>query len=380
MLRITSPVHGAVLNHRHGEQTDAGLTVTVTGESDLYSAVIVNGKPARKVGRSFFADVTLTAHASDITAVAEGIHGRREHGIRVLWDRHSRPRYRFSIDDNIFFIRDLIRTKPKSLFDCFYLDILRTLNRKYGAKFVLNLFYATPEADITLADFPDTYKDEFADNADWLRLSFHAYAEFPNRPYQYASAGQIGKDHDLVMEQVLRFAGEASWSAPTVIHWGMVHPAALPALVERGVKVLSGFFQFGTGTNYTVDDEPMPPGIMSPGCTGYDVNYWLDQERSDYVFHHDALFDCRTDIVYSRVDIVCNNVPVADTVPTLEPLMRNPDTAEIMDLFTHEQYFWPTYSHHRPDHVERLDTAIRFCTEQGYEPVWLHEGFMGVAE
>jgi hypothetical protein len=48
-----------------------------------------------------------------------------------------------------------------------------------------------------------------------------------------------------------------------------------------------------------------------------------------------------------------------------------------MDLFTHEQYFWPFYHHHIPDHFARLETAIRWVTELGYEPVFLHEGFLG---
>jgi len=51
-----------------------------------------------------------------------------------------------------------------------------------------------------------------------------------------------------------------------------------------------------------------------------------------------------------------------------------------MDLFTHEQYFWPFYAGHRPDHAERCEAAIRFCAERGYEPVFFHEGFLGVPE
>jgi hypothetical protein len=62
---------------------------------------------------------------------------------------------------------------------------------------------------------------------------------------------------------------------------------------------------------------------------------------------------------------------------TLQPLADNPEQAEIMDLFTHEQYFWPFYANYLPDHAERLDTTIRWVTERGYEPVFFHEGFLG---
>jgi hypothetical protein len=50
-----------------------------------------------------------------------------------------------------------------------------------------------------------------------------------------------------------------------------------------------------------------------------------------------------------------------------------------MDIFTHEQYFWPFYSNYLPDHFKRLDVAIRWLTENGYKPVFFHEGFLGGA-
>jgi hypothetical protein len=53
------------------------------------------------------------------------------------------------------------------------------------------------------------------------------------------------------------------------------------------------------------------------------------------------------------------------------------ETAEILDIFTHEQYFWPFYSHYLPDHVQRCETAIRWATEHGYEPAFFHEGLLG---
>ena len=134
-------------------------------------------------------------------------------------------------------------------------------------------------------------------------------------------------------------------------------PSALPMLHDRGVRALSGF---GHPTSY-----------------GYDVNYWLDYERAEYLAHHDALKDFAIGIVFSKVDIVCNNTPIEQIEPTLQEAYDNPDEAEILDLFTHEQYFWPFWMRHIPDHGERLATAIRFVTELGYEPVFFHEGFLG---
>jgi len=376
MIRICEPCHGAVLNWRHGELTAEGLKITVEGEAPLGEHVAVNGTPAQRLGERFRASVWLKERETDLVAVCHGLQGRAEHSVRVVWDRHSRPRYRFSIDDNSFFLRDIAAKKYRSLFDCFYLAMLRDLNRKYGTRFVLNLFFTTPENDFNLSQFPTDYRGEWADNAAWLKLSFHAHAEFPNRPYERASARKLAEDFDRVAGEILRFAGEESWSPPTVIHWGMVHPSAWPALTARGVRVLSGFFRPDVGSDYTSDGEDYGPAPV----LRYDVNYLLDTRRSEYLSRHDALKDFASGLVFSRCDIVCNNTPVDQVVSTLEPLTRDPNNAEIMDLFTHEQYFWPFYHNYRPDHAARVEAAIRFCAERGYEPVWFHEGFLGVPE
>lgn len=359
LIRIESPFHGAVLNRRHGAEADGGLRIQVTGSAPLRDRVTVNGTLAERAGTKFTAEVLLREKETDIVALADGSYGQHQHRVRVVWDRRSFPRYRFSIDDNSFFLRDVAEKQYKSLFECFYLKILRDLHAKYGARFVLNIYYTT-EDGFELPQFPDRYQGEWRDNADWLKLAFHAHANMPNRPYQYAPASQLIADLEKVAEQIHRFAGEQTYSPPTVIHWGMVQPSALQPLAKKGVRVLSGYFRPRDGI--------------------YDVNYFLDDARSEYLSRHDALKDFDSGIVFSRVDIVCNNTPVDRVVPTLEPLTKDPNQAEIMDLFTHEQYFWPFYSHYLPDHAQRLDTAIRFVTERGYKPVFYHEGFLGAPE
>jgi hypothetical protein len=356
LLRIHEPFHGAVLHHRLGQGVEGGLKITVTGDAPLGERVTVNGTTARRAGARFSANVVLRSRETEIVAASAGSLGRAEHRIRVLWDRRSQPRYRFSVDDNSFFLRDIAQKKYPSLFDCFYLKIFRDLHERYGARFVLNIYFTT-EDGFDLTQFPDRYKGEWRDNADWLVLAFHARANEPARPYQYDPGPGLIRDLDQVAEQILRFAGEDSYSPPTVIHWGMVQPSALKPLYDRGVRVLSGYFRRQRGV--------------------WDINYLLDDPRSEYLSRHDALMDFESGIVFSRVDIVCNSTPIDRIVPTLAPLAQDAAMAEIMDLFTHEQYFWPFYRHYLPDHAKRLDTAIRWVTEHGYKPVFFHEGFLG---
>ena len=355
-VKIQEPFHGAVLNHRHGKQTADGLTILVSGTAAAGDRVTVNGQSARRTGERFECEVVLRQMETELVAVAEGQAGRRQDCVRVVWDRHSVPRYRFSIDDNSFFLRDIFQKNYASLFDCFYLNMLRDLHRKYGVKFTINIYYTTGD-DFRLPQFSNRYRSEWRDNADWMRLAFHAYANDPDRPYQDAEPEKLIADLDLVAGEIDRFAGPEAYAPPTVIHWGMTRPTAFKPLAGRGVRVLSGFFRQLKGK--------------------YDVNYRWDDVHSEYLSRHDAWKDFDSGLVFSRIDLVCNSVPIDKIVGTLEPLAQDPNTAEIMDLFTHEQYFWPFYKRYVPDHPQRLDTAIRWVTEHGYKPVFFHEGFLG---
>ena len=356
LLKIREPFHGAVLNRNLGEEVTGGLKICVEGDAPQGERVTVNGAAALRAGITFSAEIILREKETEIVAASAGGLGFAEHRVRVMWDQNSHPRYRFSIDDNSFFLRDIARNKYSSLFDCFYLKILRDLHTKYGAKFVLNLYFTT-EDGFDLPQFPDRYKGEWRDNADWLSLAFHAHANDPDRPYQYAPPSRLIDDLDQVATEIHRFAGEEVYSPPTVIHWAMVQPAALKPLYQRGVRVLSGYFRRSEGV--------------------WDINYLLDDTRSEYLSRHDAIMDFESGIAFSKVDIVCNNTPVDQIAAKLEPLAKDPNTAEIMDLFTHEQYFWPFYFNYVPDHAKRLDTAIRWVTERGYKPVLFHKGFLG---
>lgn len=356
-LTIDQPFHGAVLNHRYGKPTAAGLAIDVTGRASGASDVRIDGRPARREGDRYVGRAVLHSAEQDIVVTARVGDQSLKQTARGVWDRYSFPRYRVAIDDNGFFLRDIHQKQYGSLFDCFYLNMLRGLNEKYGAKFVLNLFFKT--GDFTLDRFPDRYRSEWADNADWLKLAFHAYTEFPSRPYEEAPPAKLLADMRQVNEQIVRFAGEASFSPTTVTHFGMIRPDAWKPLAEAGVKTLSGYF------------------IPGQGKRTWDINYRMDDRRSEYLSRHDALRDFESGITFSRIDIVINSTPIEEIVPKLSPLTQSPNTAEIMDLLTHEQYFWPFYHNYLPDHPQRMETTIRWCTEQGYKPVFLHEGLLG---
>jgi hypothetical protein len=356
---ITDPVEGRILDHRHGRTVDGGLEITVRGKAPTGSPVTVNRIPAKQEGTDFTAKIVLREKQNRIVASCAKDGKKTETVARVLWDRYSFPRYRFAIDDNIFFARDIADKKYRSLFECPYLAMLKRFHQKYGTRFVLNMFYKTCYgADFNLSQFPDRYKSEWNANADWLKLAFHSNKEHPGYPYRETTYKRLADDVDQVAEQVIRFAGEATYTPPTVTHFAMVDPIAWQALADRGSKVLSGYFQ---------KDK-----------TGkYNINYCVDQARSALVDQYDALVDFKTGLIFSKVDIVINTVPPEKIVSTLEKSIENPNRTEIIDLLTHEQYFWPFYKVYQPDTAERFETAIRWVSENGYRPVHFQEGLLG---
>ena len=113
-LKIEEPFHGAVLNHRHGKSVDGGLAIQVSGTAPADERVLVCGREAERHGEKFAAEVVLRQGETNITATSNGSSGRQEDQVRVVWDRHSFARYRFSIDDNSFFLRDIFRKEYHS--------------------------------------------------------------------------------------------------------------------------------------------------------------------------------------------------------------------------------------------------------------------------
>lgn len=355
-LQILDPIHGAVVHRRVGREVPNGLEIEVTGVAPKDARVLVQSRPATREGAKFKGTAILRERETDIPVRAEGGGIRQETTIRVVWDRHSQKRYRFVIDDNSFFLRDITQKGYRSLFECFYLKMLRDLHAKYGTCFTLNIYYTTG-SDWNLKQFPDKYRGEWKDNAHWLRLAFHAYANEPDRPYLNAPVEKLLADLDLVANEIHRFAGLEAYSPPAVIHWGETPPEAWKPLYDRGSRVLGGYFVESRGK--------------------WVVSYQMDDFRCEWLSRHDLLKDFPSGMIFSKVDIVVNTVPLDKIVPKLEPVVADPRQGEIVDLLTHEQYFWPFYRNYLPDHAQRLDRAIDYVTRHDHKPVFLQDGFLG---
>lgn len=354
-LRIVEPPDGAILNRHDGETTGRGLYVTVRGTAPDGKPLRVNGRAATVREGSFETRVLLNQRQNRIVAES----GAARDAVTVLWDRDSIPRYRFSVDDNILWLKDIAQKNYPSLFDNPYMAFWREMHRKYGARIHFNIYYETP--GFNLSKFPDKYRAEWQANRDWIRLSFHARANNPDKPYKTAPAAQVMQDYRLVTREIARFAGKELTGPVTTIHWGEATRETCAALRKAGITTLAGYFEFER------DGSPR-------------VSYYLDAPHVKYLSGHDYWKDTREDILFVRHDMVVNSVALDNIVPRLEKLAADPHQSEVLELMIHEQYFYPDYRAYEPDYRQRVERAIEWATRKGYRPVFFSEGFLGAPE
>ncbi|HOX39033.1 MAG TPA: hypothetical protein PL033_13700 [Candidatus Brocadiia bacterium] len=359
-ITITSPWDGDVLNRHDGIESDTGLTVCARGTCPSGASVHVNGVPASVEGEAFTCRIGLTERESAICAVGRLGDRAMKDEIRVMLDLRSRPRYRFSVDDNIEFLRDL-GTNPSaytSIFDHFYMAFWRRMHDEFGAKIHINIYFQSIHGPFTLRQMPDKWKGEWQSCAEWLRLTFHAHQDTPARPYKDASRSQMAADYELVTNEIRRFAGAELVSDFTTVHWAEAPKDACRALSERGVKGLIALF----GRNR--DNE----------CN---TGYYLDERVKDHANCRDCWHDFETGLTFVTCDAVVNGLALEAIEPHIERQAASPHTGEMMELLIHEQYFRKELQYHQPDVQDKVIRALEWVTKRGYEPVHWDEGFLG---
>lgn len=366
MLEITNFRDGALLNHHHGIETDDYLEIKVEGIASPQSEVTVNGVPAMRADRLFSAKARLTQKINRIHVTSSDYFGERSLTITVMWDKKSFKRYNFFFDDCSFFLRWIALNKPKSIFEEMFLKKLREIHQKYGSKFMLNLFFHDDHHDFAISDFPEDYKEEFKANSDWLRMSFHAKQEFPDRPYQHDDGTRLAADYDEVYREVCRFAGPECFIPPMVIHWAITNPENFHVLQERGTRCLSGGF---IGSIAAIGEKH--------NVEVTDIGYHYEQDVAHYIKNvSKAMYDRKYDIILLAGTLCCNYDDIEDIRNKFDQWEAASDR-DFISLMTHEQYSYPDYFNYIPNHLDRIEEACRLAYERGYQPSWFPQGILG---
>ncbi len=247
--------------------------------------------------------------------------------------------YRFSVDDNIWFLRDLSLYDYSSLFDHPYLALYKRLHDKYGAKFQLNIYYETEGFD--LSQMTDRYKGEWIENSSWLRLSFHARADAPPDPYKNATYEKAFSDCSAVHREIIRFAGEECLEYFTTIHYCLASPAAIRAFSDCGIRGLVGLFNSGQDSYGLHFDS-------------FDAPYYYCEESGLYYFVN---------------DMIVNLFPLSDVFGHVEAISKK----QFCEVMIHEQYFYEGKPWYQADFSEKVEACIKILTEKDKKPVFLSE-------
>ncbi|MBY0534418.1 MAG: hypothetical protein K2P88_01085 [Chitinophagaceae bacterium] len=352
-MNLLFPINGDILHVLDGTITNEGLQVFAKIAADPSDQITVNGQSADQKDGIFTAPLLLTNYHNTVTV--KNHRTGEEATVNVYWSKKFAGGYRLSIDDNIRFLQDIAQNANvyNSIFENPFLNGLLNIHKRYGTKVHLNLFYQSVDAAFTLSAFPDMFKEEWQRNSNWLRLSFHAYKEFPDAPYKNASFQTVKDDCDLVMGEIKRFAGHQLMGPVTTVHWGEVTIEGSRALRAAGYKGQLGYFN--------VDDD-LPP-----------VSYYLDVEKRRHMKKRFIWKDEAEDIIFIRSSIVLDRKENHEIVPFLDAYREAGTPPPYADFLIHEQYFYPDYAAYQPDYFERIETAVKWATDHHYKPAFLDE-------
>ena len=350
-INFITPIDGDMLHKLDGIVSDEHLIVPVRISASSSSKISVNGIKAKYVDGVFVADVPLKGYKNIIEAIDST--NNQQQAIEVYRLTNFVNKYRLSLDDNIWFLRDITQNASvySSIFDNPYLGFLKEVHDSYGTKIHLNIYYETD--GFNLSQMTDKFKNEWKENSDWLQLSFHAFADKPDRPYINAGYDEVKHDCDLVMDQVRRFAGKEITGPVTTLHWGEATVEGCRALRDSGFTCLP--------CDFNVDNNLAP------------CSYYLDVEKRRHINKRLIWRDNKEGIIFVKCAIIVDTHKLQDIVPFLDEIKKNPHKSAYIDLLIHEQYFYPSYSGYQPDYREKILTAVKWADDKGYEPAFLSD-------
>lgn len=352
-VHFISPVDGDMLHIKDGTRMKKGIVIKVkvapvaTGKMNL----LINNIPAKEENGVYSADILLKGFENTIT-VRDTLTDRKA-AITVFYLSKLNNQYRLSIDDAIWFLKDIHINAAvySSIFANPFMKLLRSLHEAYGTKVHINLFYETD--DFNLSQMTDKFKTEWKANADWIRLSVHAKAEFPDDPYIHAGYGEMYRDCHAIRTQIIRFAGKEVMDNTTTLHWGQVPVEVCRALRDEGYKIQV--------CDFNVDNN-LPP-----------CSYYLDVPQRRHINKRFLWRDNKEKIIFVKSSIIIDTIKLQNINSFLDKYGENNITPPYVDLLVHEQYFYPFYKNYQKDYGEKLTAAIEWARQHGYTPGFISE-------
>ena len=357
-IRFLNVIDGDCINSRDGEAIDGGILLPLRLSAPAGHEVTVNGTAAVETESGIY-EIKLPLCGYRFALLAEDRTDGTFCRITLFHFARAMGKYRLSSDDNILFLQDLTEKSEQyaSIFDHPYLAVYKKAHDLYGAKVHLNLFFelcdkgrsyfADRHSYFNLTMMTDKYKEEFRANADWLKLAFHARAEFPDNPYAKGDAATVTADCIAVCREIMRFASAENISDSTTVHFGSGNHDVVRALRAMGFRSLTGYF--------TLNSRGEPS-----------VSYYCPAELVSHIDERDFWVDTEEDMIYGRIDKVLNLDDLEKVKADVRAAIEHPHRGGFVSVMIHEQYFYSDYKRHLPDFEERVLAACRDLHEHGY--------------
>ena len=357
-MHFIYPDDGVMLTPATGERTESGIRITARLDTASGKKITLNGIPMKDEGYGVYScPLEISSYKTELLAKDE--ESGRECKIDVYYLKNAYKKYRFSLDDNIWFLQNLTLHKDEytSMFEDPYLALLKKIHDLHGSKFHVNIYYETPrKGGFNLSQMTDKYKDEWKANSDWLRLSFHANADAPARPYAHTDYDQAYFECERVHLEVLRFAGKESLANyVTTVHCGDCTLESARAFRDLGYRAFL--------SSYKKTES------------GVDIRMYLDSEKCEILQKFGFWYDKEEDIIHFKYNGGIQHITPEQISPRLDK--QEIDTPDYLfkEICLHEQYFYEEFFLHQPNYFEKLDTSAKWCKAHGYEPTFMDEIF-----
>lgn len=230
-----------------------------------------------------------------------------------------------SLDDATEIFLDIYRKEYDSIFDNAVLGKLQYLHETYGITVDLYVFGRLDEFEIW--DMPIRYREEFCDNAEWLKIGYHSITE-ENPASDGRTFEEFQKEYARIENAIRRFAGGESVAHVLRLHYWYATKEMVAYLKEQGV------------TGLLCSDRG-------------ELSYDLDEKQAEKLYRSRDGRLVEKDITYYTTDIRLEDV--RDIEAALEECRRD----RIVVIFTHAWCFEENY--------DKLETAIKWLQQEGYQ-------------
>ncbi len=217
----------------------------------------------------------------------------------------GRKYLKFSIDDATEILLDVSSNDYDSIFDSPTLGLLKELHEKYDLDVTLFLFEKL--GSFNIADFPDKYRKEFAQNSDWLKLGWHGIDDIDPKEHGYTGE-DLTQSYKNTTNAIIRFAGGRSLSKELRVHfWYTDGKPTIYTLSEEGIKGLYYCDTDVIGYDFSQEEDSLirsdGDGVLKKRYDGETISYQLTDVRLDNLESDDELLKLLNERVEDR-DIV----------------------------------------------------------------------------